>query len=75
MHISNPITPYSSKLRQDIVYCKYQIARVRESLDTAPAILIPALNIHLDYWLGELNKIQDEIKRVEDFQESLKETK
>ena len=66
MHISNPITPRSSELRQCIVYAKHEIARIREYRDDAPACLWEHLNNSLDTWLIKLAEYQKEYMQIEE---------
>ena len=60
MYISNPITPRSSELRQNIVYAKFEIARIREYRKDAPQCLWEHLNNSLDWWLVKLAEYQKE---------------
>ena len=62
MIISNPITPYQTQLRQDILYAKNQIASIRKSRETAPAALYKVLNESLDFWLGKISEYEKELK-------------
>ena len=70
MHISNPITPRSTEIRQQLMYCKWQIAHIRKSRETAPAALYSTLNISLDHWLNRLNELQNELAEIEKWQEA-----
>ena len=60
-HISNPITPRSTEIKQQLIYCKWQIANIREKREIAPVALYPTLNISLDHWLKRLNELEEEL--------------
>lgn len=65
MIVSNPITPRSTELRQNLMYCKWQIANIRKARETASVALYPTLNISLDFWLNKLNEYQTELAELE----------
>jgi len=72
MIISNPITPRTSELSRSITITKNRIAELREYRKFSKPEHYPALNISIDFWLGKLAEYQDELKRVEKYQEELK---
>ena len=65
MKISNPITPRSTELKQDIMYAKNQIAYIRNKFLISPACLNEHLSISLDHWLGKLSELREELKNVD----------
>ena len=72
MHLSNPITPRTSELSRSITICNNRIAKLRDLRSRSNPELYSALNISIDWWLGRLAKHQEELERIEKYQESLK---
>lgn len=71
MHLSNPITPRTTEISQQLLYCKWQITNIRKSRETAPVALYSTLNISLDHWLNRLNELQNELAEIEKWQKEL----
>ena len=61
MHISNPITPRSTEVRQQIVRCRIEIKKIRALQENAPAALTTVHNESLTFWFTKLNKLEQEL--------------